>query len=60
MSNTAELLSQIISADTLSELGKASGASKSEVKSVLTAAVPVLRQCLQFNSGTNSCEASLT
>lgn len=28
MSNTAELLSQIISADTLSELGKASGAMR--------------------------------
>lgn len=60
MSNTAELLSQIISADTLSELGKASGASKSEVKSVLTAAVPVLLQGMQNNAGTKSGEASLT
>lgn len=60
MGNTAELLSQIISADTLSELGKASGASKSEVKSVLTAAVPVLLQGMQNNAGTKSGEASLT
>jgi len=59
MSVTTELIGSLLGGDTVSTLSKSSGAKKSEVESVIGAALPLLISGMQKSSKTKKGEASL-
>lgn len=60
MSNTAALLSKLVSTEALSTIGKTAKVSKNDVQKVLTNALPVLLTGMQNNAGTKEGAQSLT
>ncbi|MEZ4509826.1 MAG: DUF937 domain-containing protein [Eubacteriales bacterium] len=60
MNYTDALINTILGGDTVSTLSKNSGAKKSQVESVIGAALPLMLEGMQKNASTKTGEQALT
>ena len=60
MSSTNQLIQTILSDDSVGALSKSSGAKKTQVESLIGAALPLMLESMQSNIGTKKGETALT